>query len=107
MVNNINRWRGEVGLPPVADEGGEQFTKVKVAGEDAVVFDFAAPAAQAAAPAAAQAPAADARRSYVAIVPKGGDVWFLKLIGPATTVTEQRANFDAFLQSLQIGDAGE
>ena len=38
---------------------------------------------------------------------KGGDMWFVKLLGPAKTVSDQRANFDAFLQSLQFGEAGE
>lgn len=96
IEQNITRWRGEVGLPPSADLAREQFREAKAGGEAAVVFDFAPPA-----------PTPDAKRSFVAIVPKGADVWFLKLIGPARTVTEQQANFDAVLQSLQFGEAGE
>lgn len=96
IEQNINRWRGEVGLPPSSDVASEQFRQARAGGEAAVVFDFAPPA-----------PTPDAKRSFVAIVPKGADVWFLKLIGPARTVTEQQANFEAVLQSLQFGEAGE
>ena len=96
VEQNIDRWRGEVGLPPAADVAQEQFRPATIGGEPAYVFDFAPPA-----------PAPDARRSFVGIVPKGANVWFFKLIGPARTVTEQQANFDAFLQSLQFGEAGE
>jgi hypothetical protein len=96
VEQNIERWRGEVGLPPSTDVAKEQFRPATIGGEPAYVFDFAPPA-----------PAPDARRSFVGIVPKGANVWFFKLIGPAKTVTEQQANFDAFLQSLQFGEAGE
>jgi hypothetical protein len=100
MLNNVNRWRREVGLPETADEHKETFAESQVAGASAIVFDFDG----------SKAPGADAtaaKRSYVAMLAKGADVWFIKLIGPAKTVTDQRANFDAFLQSLQFGEAGE
>jgi hypothetical protein len=38
---------------------------------------------------------------------KGADVWFFKLLGPSKTVTDQQANYNAFLQSLKFGEAGE
>jgi hypothetical protein len=101
MLANVNRWRGEVGLPPSADEHNEQFAQSQIAGANAIVFDF--DGSKAAGVGAAVAP----KRSYVAMLAKGADVWFVKLIGPAKTVSDQRANYDAFLQSLQFGEAGE
>ncbi len=95
MLANVNRWRGEVGLPPSTDEKNESLQEVQVGGSPCIVFDFAGPES------------ADAKRSNVAMLVKGADVWFVKLIGPAKTVADQRANFDAFLQSLQFGEAGE
>lgn len=100
MLNNVNRWRGEVGLPPTSDEHNESFAQSQIAGANAIVFDFDG----------AKTPgvdAAKAKRSYVAMLAKGADVWFIKLIGPSKTVSDQRANYDAFLQSLQFGEAGE
>jgi hypothetical protein len=100
MLANVNRWRGEVGLPPTTDEHNEQFAQSQIAGATAIVFDFDGTKAPG-------VDAAKAKRSYVAMLAKGADVWFIKLLGPAKTVTDQRANYDAFLQSLQFGEAGE
>jgi hypothetical protein len=99
ILENVNRWRREVGLPPSQDETKENLREVTTAaGARAVVFDFAPPGDPA---------AAGARRSFVAMLPQGGEMWFVKLIGPPRTVADQRANYDAFLQSLEFGDAGE
>jgi hypothetical protein len=89
MLNNINRWRGEVGLPPTADEFKENFRELKIADLSGIVFDFQG----------------EAKRSSVAMFRKGGDMWFVKLIGPAATVAAQRGNLDAFIASLQFGEA--
>lgn len=96
LADNINRWRGEVGLPPAENAADVPFGVTRVGGEAAAIYEFAPPAA-----------GPDAKHSFIAIVPKGANAWFFKLIGPAKTVTDQRANFDAFLQSLQFGEAGE
>jgi hypothetical protein len=87
MLDNVNRWRGEVGLPPTDDENKENVSAAQVAGANTLLFDFAGPD----------------RRSNVAMLVKGRDVWFVKIIGPPKAVGDQRANFDAFLQSLQFG----
>jgi hypothetical protein len=100
MLNNINRWRGEVDLPPTTDEHNESLVQSQIAGANAIVFDFDGSKAPGADP-------ATAKRSYVAMLAKGADVWFVKLKGPAKAVTDQKANYDAFLQSLQFGEAGE
>ena len=100
ILDNVNRWRREVGLPPTQDETQENFREVRTAaGARAVVFDFA--------PAGDPAAAPGARRSFVAMLPQGGEMWFVKLIGPPKTVADQRASYDAFLQSLEFGEAGE
>jgi hypothetical protein len=91
QIQNINRWRGEVGLATVTDETAQPRRKITVAGREAALLNFDGPD----------------RSSTVALVPLGREAWFFKLIGPAKTVADQRANFDAFLQSLQFGEAGE
>ena len=97
MVDNVNRWRGEVGLPKVPDLNAQPVKQAAVGAHEAALLDFAAP----------DPAAPGAKASAIAMVPLGRDVWFLKLIGPAKTVADQRANFDAFLKSLQFGEAGE
>lgn len=96
MLDNVNRWRREVGLPPTDDEFKENVREIQAAGASTLVFDFAGP----------RTPAGE-KRSYVAMLKQGPDIWFFKLIGSAETVAGQQANFDAFLQSLKFGEAGE
>ena len=91
MLDNINRWRREVGLPDTKDEGEQPVRKITLAGHDAALLSFDGPD----------------QSSSVALVPLGREAWFFKLKGPSKTVADQRANFDAFLQSLQFGEAGE
>lgn len=100
ILDNVNRWRGEVGLPPTPDASQENIRELQTPGARTAVFEFAGPPA-------GPPEGPGAKRSYVAMLRKGGEVWFIKLIGPAQTVADQRANFDAFLQSLQFGDAVE
>jgi hypothetical protein len=90
MLENVNRWRSEVGLPASENELNENAGKLVSGDLIGVVFDFAGPQ----------------KRSYVAMFRKGADMWFVKLIGPAKTVEAQRGNYDAFLKSLQFGEAG-
>jgi len=97
MIDNVNRWRREVKLAAISDLGAQPVRRSDFAGHPAATFTFD--------PGNAAAP--DARASSVAMIPLGRDVWFFKLIGPAKTVADQRASFDAFLQSLQFGEAGE
>jgi hypothetical protein len=85
---NVNRWRGQVGLPPLADadlagatesfeHNGLQFTVVDLA--------------------SGQSP----RRLLGAIVPFGDGTWFFKLLGPAPVVAEQKAAFLEFLKTVK------
>lgn len=97
--DNINRWRGQLGLPPITDQKDLEL-KDAVVGKNfpAVVLDF-------------ENPAEPARRMVVAIASVGREFWFLKLTGPSDVVAQQRNAFDAFLQSLEFeltpaGNAG-
>jgi hypothetical protein len=96
MLVNVNRWRGEVGLPPTDDEHKETVREAKIAGEQSIVFEFAGPGT-----------GDGAARSYVAMLVKGRDMWFFKLLGPDKSVADQRANFDSFLQSLEFEASGK
>jgi hypothetical protein len=103
LLINFNRWRQEVGLSPIDDVGKQPFDKTTIPSGNVAFFEFVAPENASSTSTAADGP----KRSYVAMLAKGGEVWFFKLIGPAKTVADQRTNFDSFLKSIQFGEAGE
>jgi hypothetical protein len=88
--DNVNRWRGQLGLGPAADVssyvpkvrnlGGEQWAVVDVAG-------------------------AEQRMLVGMVTPAGGtsgQIWFFKLQGPTKLIEEQQAAFEQFLSSVKF-----
>lgn len=86
---NINRWRGQIGLGPIAeaelasttqhlDRNGLHITLAVVNG-------------------------AGAQGILGAIVPHGDATWFFKLTGPAALVAKEQAAFTAFLDTVKPG----
>jgi hypothetical protein len=89
---NVNRWRGQVGLPPQGEaELLTEARQVPVAGAKGLLYDFTSPAGQ------------PPRRIVGVIRPAEGQTWFFKMDGPPDLVGEQLAAFESFLKSLQIG----
>lgn len=95
MLDNINRWRGMVGLEPVKDEKEQPVEKITVGGHEGSQFDMTGPAKDGEPP----------RRLRLAMVRDGQTVWFFRLIGPADAVEQQLANFKTFLESVRF-DSG-
>ena len=86
---NINHWRGQVSLPPLAEadvaanvtrlnENGLAITIVDAAGADV-----------------------GAQRVLGAIVPFQGATWFFKLLGPDAAVAQARPEFLAFVKTVK------
>jgi hypothetical protein len=86
-LENVNRWRGQIGLPPLAagelasllvplDAGGERVASVDMSGPKGRVL-------------------AAWRRS-------DGNVWFFKLTAPDALAGAQKPAFVKFLQSVQL-----
>ena len=87
---NVNRWRGQLQLPPVAESDLATATAhLDQNGLSFVIVDFANPEA------------AKAQRILGALVPYGGATWFFKLMGPDATVAREKEAFLAFLQSVK------
>jgi hypothetical protein len=91
LLENLNRWRGQVGLEPISDVTAYKPTDVTVGGVRAVLFDITA----------VQGTANPARRLLVAVAGAGGNLWFFKISGPAGTVTAQEKAFGDFLTSVR------
>ena len=90
---NLNRWRGQVELPPVAagelesgaprhEHNGLQMRVVDIVGTGP-----------------------NAKRILGAMIPYQGATWFIKLIGPDALVAKQKADFTAFLDTIKPGAA--
>lgn len=86
---NLNRWRGQIQLPPIAqsefdaatqhlDRNGLHLTVVDVAGTGP-----------------------NAQRILGAMVPFEGATWFFKLMGPTAIVAKEKAAFMAFLDTIK------
>jgi len=95
FIDNVNRWRGQVGLPPVSDPSSAPPQQTTVGGNAAALFDFTGPEG-------ATADTPGAKRLIVVISPQAEDFWFFKIQGPAKVVSEQKAAFDSFLQSFRF-----
>jgi hypothetical protein len=86
---NVNRWRGQLSLPPLDDKALEAaITRFIQNGLTFSVVDFVS---------AGQNP----QRIIGAQVPCDGAVWFFKLMGPDTVVESQKSVFMEFLKSVK------
>lgn len=83
---NINRWRGQLGLPPATDIKSAGITSY---GGDSTVVDITNEA--------------KTDRMISVIVPAGASTWFFKLRGNPATVESQRAAFEKFVKEVGIG----
>ena len=91
LVENLNRWRGQVGLASLdAAQVAAQTTVVKTnAGLEFTVADLAAEGS------------GPRQRLLGAITNYGGEAWFFKLIGPDDLVARTKPAFLAFLNTVK------
>ena len=89
LLGNINRWRRQAGLGPVADLGEEPPVPVEVAGRPGSLVDIVG-----------------TDRHILGVISRRGKMtWFYKLSGPDPLVASQRAAFEAFVGSIRFGGA--
>jgi len=84
---NVNRWRGQLGLPPLSEAEAEKSAEmVEVGGKkDSYLVDLKGTNMRTGKPA-----------HLVAVgVPRGGETWFYKLLGDDAVVSKEK---DAFLK---------
>jgi len=86
---NVNRWRGQIGLPPASDaEVAAAAQPGKVGADAGQLYRF---------------DSADGQKAVVALmVPKAGSTWFFKFSGDRDAVNAQTAAFLKFLAASQI-----
>jgi hypothetical protein len=86
---NINRWRGQVSLPPLIEaDVPAAVTRLTENGLPITIVDCAGTGA-------------NAQRVLGAIVPFAGATWFFKLLGPDAVVAKARPEFLAFIKTVK------
>ena len=89
LTANVNRWRGQIGLPPASpDEIAAAAKTVKVSGLDSQRFVMTS---------------ADGKKSVDAVMTsKDGATWFFKMNGETAAVEANAAAFAAFLSASKL-----
>ena len=87
---NVNRWRGQLQLPPLADADlSSAVTHREQNSLHLTLVDFS------------DSVSANGSRMLGAIVPYDGATWFFKITGPDALVAREKPAFLEFLQTLQ------
>jgi len=87
LLANVNRWRGQAGLPPVDAAGLAKATEqVSVAGTPATLVEAIG----------------EKSGSMSVYHPVGGQTWFYKMSGPSDVVTAEKGAFMEFVQSIRF-----
>ncbi len=97
LLPNVNRWRGQVGLPPMRpDDLVNSVDQIPVENEKIpyikVVGDEANPKPKA---------------MLVAWFNQGGRTWYFKLFGDAPVTLQEEARFKTFVQSVRFSPEQE
>ena len=95
LLANVNRWRGQVGLTPLNEtELTNAAAPLELNGAKATLVDIRGTDAKTGQPA----------RLIGAIVPRGGQTWFYKLLGQEQVAEREKAAFLKFLQSVRYSN---
>jgi hypothetical protein len=89
-LDNVNRWRGEVGMEPV-EQDNISSQPIEVDSRAGKLYDFVGPAAE----------------TVVVSLPHQGATWFFKLRGDKAVVSGARAAFLDFLKSVHFSEGVE
>ncbi len=90
LLANLNRWRSQVALPPLAEGGLDGVvTHTDSQGLHFAVVDFAGTAK------------GEPTRILGAVLSRPGETWFFKLMGPDALVAAQKPAFLDFLRSVK------
>jgi hypothetical protein len=90
---NVNRWRNQIGLPPLDEAAlGAARKTVRSKAGPVSVFDFTSEG---------QAKS----RMIAGLLAVGGNTWFVKMVGDAGPVGTAKPDFTRLLESLRLGNA--
>jgi hypothetical protein len=97
LLENVNRWRGQIGAGPITAEelAKMDIPKVQVDGSPGEMFDLVGPAGD--------------RQGRILLirVHRRKFSWYFKMLGSADLVGRQKANFESFVQSVKFTGAAD
>jgi hypothetical protein len=85
LLQNINRWRGQVKLGPMEEKDLQQLGKITVGDQSADFVELVGPA----------------QTILGAIWVRGGETWYVKLLGDPELAQREKDNFQGFVKSLK------
>jgi hypothetical protein len=87
LLENVNRWRGQIGLPPFEESHlAAETTQIKSeSGLTLVTVDMTGPSGE---------------RILGAVLEHGSESWFFKIKGPDALVLSEKPAFLAFIKSV-------
>lgn len=89
---NVNRWRGQVGLPPIAaSELDDAFQTFDVGGHQGRFLELVGPEN-----------ASPRKAMYLIMVEANQRMWFIKLIGDAQLAEREKPRFEAFAKTVEF-----
>jgi hypothetical protein len=96
FLANVNRWRGQLGLPPFTEADLLPYENgIDVIGSPYGIVDFTGMDSR----------TDKSARLVGAVMPKNGQTWFYKLMGDPNIVAQQKDVFTKFIQSAKYPDA--
>lgn len=94
LLANVNRWRGQVGLGPLASDAlAGASTPLALPEGQGTVVDFSGTDSKTGQPA----------RIVGVVVPRGGETWFYKLMGDPALSEREKPGLLKFVQSAKYG----
>lgn len=98
-LSNINRWRGQVGLGPVASLDQQPMSDLSVGDRKLSLLDLDSQGND----------AAQIQRMLAVIIPRPEEnqTWYFKMTGPSATVDTFKDSFADFVRSVRFGDQPE
>jgi hypothetical protein len=92
MTANVNRWRGQVDLPPLETADlARELRKIRVDGQDGTYVEVIGPES------------AKSREMILGVIVEAqGGQWFFKLKGDAELAAREKPHFEKFVQSIRF-----
>jgi len=99
-LENVNRWRDQVGLGPISpSELASEAKTVDIGGSEGRLFEIAG--------AGSDAGRSNRTRVIAATLVRDGTTWFFKMMGKDSLVREEKDAFVRFLKSVRFDETGE
>jgi hypothetical protein len=95
LLPNVNRWRAQLGLAPVADADLANLPTIDASGGKATLIELSGTDAR----------TGNSAQLISLVLPRGGQTWFYKLMGDANLVEQQKDALVTFVQSAKYPDA--